>query len=265
MSDKKTKRGKWAQAEREYIKDNAQTMTPEQIALKLNRPVAAIMRERERMGIGVTASDVSTTLDNSVEWKQLAKEMSQDELEYFKYRYTKLYAQFADDILPTEETQLVDLVRYEILKGRCMVEINKTEIKLRELEPLHRELAKSLAPGDREGLEDVQNLERQINGLKNSTVYKTKELNDFQQRHEKLLTGLKATRDQRVEILDKRKTSFIDVLKAIQDPEYRRKEGIRFAAAKIGAEKQKAELASYHTYMNGEVERPLLTEETCEH
>lgn len=98
--------------------------------------------------------------------------------------------------------------------------------------------------------------------MKNANIYKTNELIKFQEKYDDILKALKGTRDQRIKQIEDRTKSWIDIIKAFNQKNFRDKEGRELEMFKKGVAKEKLRLAEYHKFMNKDVERPLLNENT---
>ena len=257
-----SKTGKWAQSERDFVRKNLSNISPDIIAIQLNRPLKAVLREIAKMGESVSTLQCEREIEITPEWNQLKREMSQDELSFFRHRLAKLFAQFSQDLLPTEETQLHQLIRFEILMNRVMIEINSVKVKIENLESDYKLYVESADENDKEAKLHIENLERQINAMRNANIYKTNELIKFQEKYDDILKALKGTRDQRIKQIEDRTKNWIDIIKAFNQKQFRDKQGYELEMFKKGVEKEKQRLGEYHTFMNKEVEKPLLNEHT---
>ena len=58
-------------------------------------------------------------LKNRPFWKELEKQFSEEELQSLLYHWSRIVTQFRDDVLPTEELQIIDAIKLEILMNRA--------------------------------------------------------------------------------------------------------------------------------------------------
>ena len=88
----------------------------------------------------------------------------------------------------------------------------------------------------------------------------TKLLNEQQ----KISKDLKATREQRIKRIEDGKSSWIGLIRMLEDEEIREKEGREMEIMNMSVEQQINKLSEYHEYQDGEVDTPLLTPETVQ-
>ena len=53
-------------------------------------------------------------------WIELQQQFTEDELKLFQYHWARIISQFKDDVIPTEELQVVDLIKLELLMNRAL-------------------------------------------------------------------------------------------------------------------------------------------------
>jgi len=87
---------------------------------------------------------------------------------------------------------------------------------------------------------------------------RTKEYATLQDKFDKLMMSLKGTRDQRIKEIEKKTVSYVDLIKKLQEKEFREKEGRQLALFKKAVKQQEDELSDYHTYVDGELDLPIL-------
>lgn len=269
------KRGVLHNEEKDYIRTNANILSPAQIAAHLNRNEATvkafIMREM-KLQVDDTPEDriaqmaLVHELKNSPEWSILQDELTEKELKYFRHRYGKLMAQFNQDgILPTEETQVFTLIKYEILMNRNMRDRKRSVEEIERLENILEDTYQAnphpKAMTDQEK-QFLLNLENQLLAARTANQNKSTEYVKLTEKHSSLLKELKGTRDQRIDKLNSTKEKFIDIIVMLQDEEIRKREGRHLDLVNIAVKKEKDRLSDYHTYIDGSVDQPLLTPET---
>lgn len=263
------KRGRLSADEISKIEMYRTKKTPEAIAALIRRPVYTIERylaETEADGVSLGKGKLLTGFEDRPEWAMLEEEFDDDELKFFKYRYVQYMDQFGkDDVLPTEEVMIFDLIRLEIQGQRTMGEIRVLNTRNKSLQ---RQLEAAYA--------DLEDAEPKTSAFKAAEAAKTKlegehgEIastlrglnmrNDaYMQRKQKLLQDLKATRDQRVKAVEGSKQSFGGLLKALMQEEYRKKQAMDAELMRLALSKEQARLESEHTYMDGTIDHILLT------
>lgn len=268
------KRGRLSRIEQKYILENAKKATPEQIAAKLGRTVEMVDAWMRANAKSVFSPEQVTErlvirheLRNSKRWKKLKAELLSEELEYFEEEYTKYVEQFGGDVTATEESQIFDLVKYDILKSRNMMARKRACEDIIRLEhALEDHLAAFSSPdemSDRDKSYAVS-LEAQLNAARKDEKDRTDEYVKLQDRYDKLLKDLKGTRDQRIKEITDTKKDFVGVIKALAQREIAEREGRQLALMKMAGDKAHRDLAQLHTYEDGSVDSPILSADTLE-
>ena len=104
------KTGRLSRAEWHYIEENAEKMTPEEIAENLEREVEPVIKYLKRIGKTVNKTQALTVqaeydIKSRPYWKELKLQFSEEELELFLYHWKQIVAQFRKDVLATEELE----------------------------------------------------------------------------------------------------------------------------------------------------------------
>ena len=135
------KRGKFSEEELQFIRDESGERTADEIAKYIDRSPKTVKRVIENMNLVTT----DMTLDEKDEvslrkrlldkdyWTEIEKQFTENEIDYFISIWIQLIKQFREDVLPTEELQIKQLITTEILINRCMVERKRA---LEEIERL---------------------------------------------------------------------------------------------------------------------------------
>ena len=119
------KRGPWSKEEKEYIADNAAKVGFKEIAAVLQRNPASIkkyIRENHANSFTEKAKGAEYDIQKSPVWDDLRKQFSPEELRMFLYHWGRIISQFRDDVYPTEEMQVVDTIKLEILMNRAVTQ-----------------------------------------------------------------------------------------------------------------------------------------------
>ena len=133
MSSKKPprKRGQLALEEQQFIRDNIDSLSIEQIAEALNRTIKPVQRYVTESKIGIKSKDEQETdktlrqkLHAKTFWVEIEKQFdkSTGELQYFEDTWIGLVKQFREDVLPAEELQIKQFITIDILINRSMKE-----------------------------------------------------------------------------------------------------------------------------------------------
>lgn len=266
--------GRLDMTEQQYIKDNIKEMHYENIAAVLDRDPKSIKLWIEK-NLGFTASDrkeveAYNELKDKAYWKDLEGQFSEDELEMFIFHWKKMWSQFKDDVFHTEEIQIVDTIKLEILMNRCLRAQNENIKQVSELEHIIIEMKKEMAqtgdPREKEEMwRDVANLDRQIAVLIASREALSRDFKDLQTKKSSMIKDLKGTREQRIKAIEDSKQTFSALIKKIiLDTDFRKEIGIDMEKMRLAMDKERERLSLAHTYEDGVTDQPYLTPETVE-
>jgi hypothetical protein len=270
------KRGRLSPEEREFIAANAATLSPEDIAVQLNRTPEVVadyigQHVNKRPGSVQAAAEkavVRQELRESAAWKNLKDEFTQEELKYFEEMYVSLMSQFKGDVLASEETQIFQAVKFELLMSRNLKERKRAREDIDRLEEMQAEYLKQFngKPGMMadEEREAVLAMETQINVAKAAEQSRTTEYVKLQERHEALMKSLKSTRDQRVKQIESAKVNFLGVLKMLQDRDVQRREMRHNELFKLAGATEGVRLGRPHTFEDGNEDSPILSADTVD-
>ena len=263
------KRGQLSLEEEQYIRDHVSLLPVQQIADNLNRTIKPIERYISESKIGLKSKDEQendTTLRQKLHaktfWVEIEKQFdkSTGELQYFEDTWIGLVKQFREDVLPAEELQIKQFITIDILINRSMKErkrhIADTE-KLQEEVDREYKLPEDLRDGPK-----LANLETQLSFARNSIANYTNEYTKLLNEQQKISKDLKATREQRIKRIEDGKSSWIGLIRMLEDEEIREKEGREMEIMAMAVDKNKKLLAEYHNYADDSVDSPLLTPET---
>ena len=260
------KTGRLSKADWEYIEANADRLPAEKIAENLDRSLDSIERYLKKIGKATNKHEAFTVqaeydIKSRPYWKELKLQFSEEELELFLYHWKQIVAQFRKDVLATEELQIVDVIKLEVLMNRALREQQESMTRVRILEA-EIQLEKA-HDSDQQDKELIFNLERQIASLRAAKESLSREFKDLQTKKASLYKDLKATREQRVQKLESNKKTLASLIQQIlRDPEFFETEGKYLEKMRLAMEEEKKRLSDYHTYEDGAVDRPFLNSET---
>ena len=259
------KKGRFSVDEMSFIEAQAEVLSPDQIAEKLDRDPASI-RDWIEKNVGFSASQkkeaaVANELKAKPYYRELSNQFSAEELEMFEFHFKKMWSQFKDDVFHTEEMQIIDTIKLEILMNRILKSQmdNQQEVLVNE-RLVQDEKARDK---DQRDMDLIINMERQIAILRASQETLSKDYKDLQARKATMLKDLKGTREQRIKAIEDSKLTFAALVKKIAtDPSYRNYIGIEMEKMRLATEKEKERLSEYSNYEDGIVDQPFLTSET---
>lgn len=265
MTSTPKKRGQLSLEEEKFIRDNLQTLSIENIANQLNRNTAPIKRyvsETKNLLSGSEAVEdelLRNKLYGKTFWFEIKKQFDEEsgELEYFENVWINLIKQFREDVLPAEELQIKQFITIDILINRSMKErkrhISETE-KLQKL--VDKEYDK---PEDQRDIPKLANLETQLSFARNSIANYTNEYTKLLGEQQKISKDLKATREQRIKRIEDGKSSWVGLIRMLEDEDVREREGREMEIIRLATEKVRNNLTNLHQYQDNSIDRPLLT------
>ena len=256
------KRGRMSDEEKLFLDQYLDSKDDKQLALELDRTVDFVSKYRKsKPHIDRTEEEdeIITKLHNIYFWSEIKTQISLEELKSFEARWVALNKQF-QDILPTDQMQMKDLIILEILINRVLTEKNGVLATINRLEKqLKREEER---PIEFQDTNLMLNIETQLNAAMASQNARTTEHMKLQEKKDAKFKDLKATRDQRFKQLEDSRKSFFDLIKILDEKDSRDREGRQIELMKLSAEQKKKDLAEYTEYDDGTVDRPLLNMDT---
>lgn len=259
------KKGRFSNEEMQFIEQNCEVLSPEAIAKTLERDPESVRGWiAEKVGFSSSQKKeaaVANELKTKPYYKELSHQFSQEELEMFQFHFKKMWSQFKDDVFHTEEMQIIDTIKLEILMNRILrsQHENQEEILLNE-RLVQNEKARDK---DQRDIDYIMNLERQIAILRASQETLSKDYKDLQARKATMLKDLKGTREQRIKAIEDSKQTFASLVKQIAtSSEFRSKIGIEMEKMRLATEREKERLSEYTQYEDGNIDQPFLTPET---
>jgi hypothetical protein len=261
------KRGQLSLDEEKYIRENYKTLSLQQIADNLNRTVSPVQRYVSENQLSIVEADndaeiLKHKLHTKTFWREIQRQFDVDtgELEYFEDTWVGLIKQFREDVLPAEELQIKQFITIDILINRSMKERKR---HIAETEKLQKQVDKEYEKTETErDIPKLANLETQLSFARNSIANYTNEYTKLLNEQQKISKDLKATREQRIKRIEDGKSSWVGLIRMLEDEEVREREGKEMEILSMATEKVKLKLQGYHNYQDGVVDQPLLTPES---
>ena len=257
------KKGRISDEEGRTIARLADSLPVEDIAKQLDRSVNSVEEYiKRKLKIGLSKIEIAAySLEDRPYWIELEAQFTESELELFKYHWSRIISQFKDDVFPTEELQVVDVIKLELLMNRCLKgnkenieQINTYDIMIKD------ERARDK---DQQDMDYIINLERQVASLRASQESLNRDYRELQAKKGAMLKEMKGTREQRIKRLEDSKQSFTSwVASMMQDPERMKKYGIEMEKMRVAMRKEQDRLAELHQYDDGTIDQPFLTPDT---
>jgi hypothetical protein len=257
------KKGRISKEEERIIARLIDSMTVEDIAQKLDRDVESIDNfVKRKFRVGISGEEAAAfSLEDRPYYHELSGQFTDEELELFKYHWSRIIAQFKDDVFPTEELQVVDVIKLELLMNRCLKSNKDNIMDMTVFEKMVKEeRAKDKEDRDQDY---ILNLERQIAALRASQESLNRDYRELQSKKASMLREMKGTREQRIKRLEDSKQSFVSwVAHLMQDPDTMKKYGIEMEKMRLAMKKEGERLSALHKYEDGTIDQPFLTPDT---
>lgn len=257
------KKGALSLQEMNYIRQNCFDLSIDEIAKELARRPDPIRRFIEKENL--KARDLTThehllgTLKSRYYHKELLQQFDQDEMMFFEQQWVDYFHQFNEDVIHTEEMQIIEVIRTEILLNRNMKSKKQATEDINVLRRLI-DIERDKAPED----QDTQALSiylTQLGSLMGSQSSYVREYTDLLQKKQQHMKDLKGTREQRKRVADDAKTNFTLWLRETETPEFKRMVGSEIIINSIAADKVRKKLSEYHRFEDGEYDQPLFNSE----
>ena len=259
------RKGRLSKSETRFIAENAEALSVEAIADQLNRDpksIESFIKRKLKLGLS-QEEEVAYSLEDRPYWKELGQQFTTDELELFQYHWIRIISQFKDDVLPTEELQVVDAIKLEMLMNRSLKQ-NKDNIdQINAFEALSKE-ERSVDP-DQQDRDYILNLERQIASLRAAQESLDRNYRDLQIKKNAMLKEMKGTREQRIKRLEDSRETFTGwIAHLMRNPDLIQEYGMEMEKMRLAMEEERKRLKKFHQYEDGTIDQPFLTSDTIE-
>lgn len=263
------KKGRLSNIEKQFITDNCDHKTYDLIAKELDRDPISIKnyietklnKETSLASGGAPLRNVKNDLATMPVWPILQAQFSPVELDILKYNWNNIQVQFDHDILPTEELQILDLIKMEVMMYRSLNEQKRCADMSKRLETEMEMLRDEPDSNERE--DKLRRIQAELQIVSAGFGGLNKDYREIQVQKNKLFSELKATRKDRIQRIDSKKESFISWIEdLIENPQTRKALGIKMEKMRLATEKEEKRLADYHKYDDGMVDQPILNHRT---
>jgi len=259
------KKGRFSKTEQQFIKEQHKTLSVEQLATRLDRdPVSVEDYIARKLGSNAEERrelDASYDLKSRAYWKDLQGQFSKAELDIILYHWGRIIGQFRDDVLPTEELQVLDAIKLEVLMNRALKNQQTNMLDIDRYEEMVT--AEKEQPLEIQDKDYIFNLERQVAMLRAAQETLTRDYKDLQTKKAAMLKDLKATREQRIKRLEDSRQTFIGwVRNLMSNPDTRREIGTEMEKMRLAMNNEQERLSEWHQYEDQLVDQPFLTPDT---
>jgi len=262
------KRGKLSREETDIIKNNLDLKSDEEIAAIINREPYVVAKYRAQQPVkheNESLSDIIQQLHVKFFWRETSQQLMNEEIPYFEQYWASLVQQFAaNGITTTDEQMIRELIMLDIHVNRSNVAKRNAYVELDDIEQQIEQLSIQYADDPISRVTKVEPLQSRANALRAAMKALSEEYKILADKKDKKYEQLKSTRQMRLEKAEKAGRSFFDLIKMLDAPETREKEGRLNELYKLAAEMSKRRFEQYHTYDDGKLDRPFLTAEAEE-
>jgi len=266
------KRGQLSLEEEKFIRENYENSTIQQIADALNRNNNPVQKYIDQNHLLITSSSqeaqnnelLKHKLHGKTFWPEIKRQFDFEtgELQYFEDTWIGLIKQFREDVLPAEELQIKQFITIDILINRSMKERKRHIAETDKLQKLVDKEYEKLE--DQRDIPKLANMETQLSFARNSIANYTNEYTKLLNEQQKISKDLKATREQRIKRIEDGKSSWVGLIRMLEDEEIREKEGREMEILNIAANNYKYKLSEYHAFQDNTLDKPFLTPDTVE-
>ena len=256
------RKGRFSKTEISFITEHHDSLNHQEIAQKLNRDADRV-KNYIKNKLGESLEDKKRIqalydLKNRPYWTDLQDQFNEHELDMLLYHWGRIIGQFRDDVLPTEELQVLDAIKLEVLMNRALKNQQTNMVDVNRYEELITD--EKQKPPEFQDRDYVFNLERQIAVARAAQEALGRDYKDLQVKKSGMLKDLKATREQRVKRLEDSKQTFISwVQNLMTNPDVRQEIGIEMEKMRLSVDKERKRLSEWHQYEDKLVDQPFLT------
>lgn len=267
MTSLPKKRGKLSNEEMAFIRENSRKMPKERIAHELNRTIEPIERYIAEQGLSTNTEENDRTmikkrLLNKYFWKSIEDQLEPEEIGYFVNGWIDMMEQFNNDVTATDEQDMKQYLLFEISKNRCGKLKRKQAEDIEKWQKMFEEEELKGANKD----PNLSSLYAQMKGnAQNMIIQINGEMDKYVKSCADLMKGLKATRADRIKQVESGQTTFMSVLKFLEDKKNRELRGRIDELQKLAADKKtKEDLYSLHQYGDGSLDPIILNHESSQ-
>jgi len=261
----KLKRGRLTIEDMRFIRSNL-SLSVRDLAHALERTEEPILKflDKEQLR-AADQSDNDFLLSNlrcKTYYRELKTQLQNAEIEFFESQWVSYYDQFNGDVTHSEEMQIVEMLRTEILLNRSMedrVSVLKQIDRFDKL--IDEEMRKSDENKDRAL---ITMMSQQLGSLQNARGAFMSEYDKLVDKKQKFMKDLKGTRDQRKKNAEDAKTNFTLWLKELEKADVLKDEEFEMEVHRLAALKEKRRLMDYHQYTDGGLDQPIYNAEAVD-
>ncbi len=270
MPSVKKKGGAIGEVERKFILDNMNKKTVEEIAEHLNRDVK-IVDKVIRTYIDLPQANNQTArfhLKKSSYWRQLKEAFDENELVAIEDEYVKLVQQFREDIVASEEIQLLDLIKLGILQQRNLKGKQNIITNMQRYQKMVDDIL-GKADGNFSAVtpdsqQQIMEINKNIQACMGAESARTAEFNELQKQKNVLFDKVMGSRDQRVTEILNSKITFAGLIKELVNRDKQIEESRFLELGKMAVEKEYKRLMQPYKYADETIDNPIICADVVE-
>ena len=289
----KYKSGALTDEEKRTIEQMIGVSTYAKIASSLNRKVDCVRKYCQRNGITKDKQSIKKSIQfkakHSHHFTVLKEQLTDDEFNFAIQVYNSMMDQFGNDILYSEEIQLIEYCVVTCLLNRALSKEKSLNIQIEEQKKLRAELQrkkdevlnsikndedededeeKEGAKYDEEDyyLDKIEQIDMRISELQSDLRDTKKDQISFIDRKEKITIAIHGSREQRAKELINTRQNFSDLMISMKkNGEFRKAIGLEIEKMRLGIKEEYIRLTSSpHIYSDNEEDFPILNTEVIE-
>jgi hypothetical protein len=269
MTETVNKQGRWTLDDEQFLKENYEKMSYVDIGKILSRNPNTVRQYIEKKLKKTVRIPTRTQLPQGVKditkgpiWMELKTQFSDSELEMFLLHWNEIVSQFKEDVFHTEEMQIIDMIKLDILMARALR--NEKE-SIGKIDEYKNEIVEEKKLLKKANLDKIAILEEHI--AMNKAAYESihGEYSDLLSKKIAMMKELKGTREQRIKRLDDSKQSFgLWMTELMNNSSLRKELGLYIEKFRVAIDVEEARLFEPHTFADGVVDLPVLSAESLD-
>lgn len=288
MAKQKLRQGNLSDEEKRIIEQMAPNTSYAQIARTLNRNQATVRKYCQRNGITDDLPSIRKQIEfktkNNHHFEVLKTQLTKNEYDFAIQVYKGMMEQFGNDILYSEEVQLIEYCMVTCLLNRAISkekllneQIDQQRILRADLQKKKDEVIKQAEDSDDEDdeaekydkedyyLDKIEQIDIRISEIQSELRDTKKDQINFIDRKEKITTAIHGSREQRAKDLINTKQNFSDLITSMRkNQEFRRQIGLELEKMRIGIKEEYIRLTDNpHLYADGQEDFPIYNSEVA--
>ena len=256
-------RGKISHDDNQYIIENKDDQSAEDIAKHVNRSPKFVQKIINELAIApdVDVEDATlVALHTAHYWTVIKSQLIGTEIRYFEQAWLALSAQFSQHgIMASDETSIKDLIMHEIHQNRAATK--KTQ-HIRDIDELDRMISRERRVDvDARDVGSLSGWEQQRASLIAAMGSLTNEALEYQKKKDDKLKQLKATRESHLKNAEQSKSNFWALMREMNNPDMLKKWMEYSQKMHLGANIVRLEWSEMIEFEDAKYDKPFVSPE----